>query len=378
MIYFDSSATTFQKPPEVAAAMAEALETMSSPGRGGYENAMKAAETLFQCRTELAELFHVPDPGRVVFTMNATHGLNIAIKSLVRPEGRVVISGYEHNAVTRPLEALGAEVLVASAPLFRPDEVLEAFEGMIRPGMGAVICNHVSNVFGMVQPVEGIGKLCRERGVPLIVDASQSAGILELDMEALGAAFIAMPGHKGLYGPQGTGVLLCGAGNLPETVIEGGTGSLSLRQQMPEFLPDRLEAGTHNVPGIAGLLAGVRYVRGRGVERICQKERLLAQRLTEQIETLPGVRVFAAPGVAGQVGVVSFTVKGWDCEEAAAFLGERGFAVRAGLHCAPLAHRSAGTLHCGTVRVSFSDFSTEEEVDLFVSALRTLLSWNSE
>ena len=372
MIYLDSSATTFQKPPEVAAAVAEALACMSSPGRGGYGSAMKAAETLFLCRTELAELFHLSDPGGVVFTMNATHGLNIAIKSLVKPGGTVVISGYEHNAVTRPLEALGAEVLVASAPLFCPDGVLEAFEGMIRPGMDAVICNHVSNVFGMVQPIEEIAEICRERGVPLIVDASQSAGILQLDMKKLGAAFAAMPGHKGLYGPQGTGVLLCGGENLPATLLEGGTGSMSLRQTMPDFLPDRLEAGTHNVPGIAGLLAGVGYVRRRGVEQICRKERLLAWRLVQQLEKIPGIRVFASPGMAGQVGVVSFILEGWDCEDAADALGVRGFALRSGLHCAPLAHRSGGTLHCGTVRVSFSDFSTEEETDLFVSALRTL------
>ena len=373
MIYLDSSATTFQKPPEVAAAVEKALRTMSSPGRGGYESAMKAAETLFRCRTELAELFHVSDPGRVVFTMNATHGLNIAIKSLVKPGGTAVISGYEHNAVTRPLEALGAEVLVASAPLFHPDEVLEAFEGMIRPGMDAVICNHVSNVFGMVQPIEGIAELCRERGVPLIVDASQSAGILQLDMEELGAAFVAMPGHKGLYGPQGTGVLLCGGEYLPATLLEGGTGSMSLSRNMPDFLPDRLEAGTHNVPGIAGLLAGVGYVRRRGVEQICQKERFLAWRLVQEMEKIPGLRVFASPGMAGQVGVISFTVEGWECEDIAAALGVRGFAVRSGLHCAPLAHRSGGTEHCGTVRASFSDFSTKEETDSFVAALRTLL-----
>lgn len=373
MIYLDSSATTFQKPPEVAAAVKEAFQTMSSPGRGGYESAMKAAETLFRCRTELAELFHLSDPGRVVFTMNATHGLNIAIKSLVKPGGTVVISGYEHNAVTRPLEALGAQVLVASAPLFHPDGVLDAFEGMIRPGMDAVICNHVSNVFGMVQPIEGIAELCRERGVPLIVDASQSAGILRLDMEELGAAFAAMPGHKGLYGPQGTGVLLCGGEDLPATLLEGGTGSMSLSRNMPDFLPDRLEAGTHNVPGIAGLLAGVGYVRRRGVEQICQKERLLAWRLVREMEKIPGLRVFASSGMAGQVGVVSFIVEGWDCEDVAAALGARGFALRSGLHCAPLAHRSGGTEHCGTARVSFSDFSTEEETDLFVAALRTVL-----
>lgn len=373
MIYLDSSATTLQKPPAVAAAVVRAMETMSSPGRGGYESAMLAAETVFACRSEIGEMFGVKEPERVVFTMNATHGLNIAIKSLVRPGGRAVISGYEHNAVTRPLAALEAEVLAARAPLFCPEEAVDAFEGMIRPGMDAVICTHVSNVFGAVQPIERIAEICREREVPLIVDASQSAGILTVDMNRLNATFIAMPGHKGLYGPQGTGILLCGEGELPSALMEGGTGSLSLQQQMPEFLPDRLEAGTHNVPGIAGLLEGVRYVRAKGLERICRKERLLAQRLAQGLEELPGVRVFARPGVPGQVGVVSFIVDGWDHEELAALLGERGFAVRAGLHCAPLAHRSAGTLHCGTVRVSFSDFSTEEEVDLFVFALRTIL-----
>ena len=213
MIYFDSAATTFQKPPEVAVAVKEAMATMSSPGRGGYRSAMLAADTAFACRSELAELYHLESPEQVVFTMNATHALNIAIKSLVPPGGRAVISGYEHNAVTRPLAALGAKVEVASGSLFHPEQVADAFDRLIVPGVDAVICNHVSNVFGFVQPVEDVAALCRQRGVPLIVDASQSAGILTLDLPALGAAFIAMPGHKGLYGPQGTGVLLCGSGS---------------------------------------------------------------------------------------------------------------------------------------------------------------------
>ena len=256
MIYFDSAATTFQKPRTVADAMRDAMATMSSPGRGGYPAAMRAAEAAFDCRTELAELYHLENPEQVAFTMNATHGLNIAIKSLVPPGGKAVISGYEHNAVTRPLAALGAQVSVAAAPLFQPAAVTAAFDRLIVPGTDAVICNHVSNVFGFVQPVEAIAAICREREVPFIIDASQSAGMLTLDMTALGAAFIAMPGHKGLYGPQGTGVLLCGKDVPVRTLLEGGTGSISIQQEMPDFLPDRLEAGTHNMPGIAGLLAG--------------------------------------------------------------------------------------------------------------------------
>lgn len=373
MIYLDSAATSFLKPPEVAQAVDDALTTMSSPGRGGYPAAQRAAETAFDCRTELAELYHVGAPDRVVFTLNATHALNLAIKSLVQPGGRVVISGYEHNAVTRPLAALGAQVEVAEAPLFQPEAVLTAFDQLIRPGVDAVICNHVSNVFGFIQPVESIAVLCRERGIPLIVDASQSAGVLPLDMKALGADFIAMPGHKGLYGPQGTGVLLVGEKATTHTLLEGGTGSASLLQEMPDFLPDRLEAGTHNMPGIAGLLAGVRFVRQVGVDAIRQQERQLALILAEELKRFPGLHVYASPGLRAQSGVVSFTAEGWDTEALAAALAQHGIAVRAGLHCAPLAHRSAGTLETGTVRVSFSYANTKQDVLGFLTVLRQLL-----
>ena len=369
MIYFDSAATTFQKPASVAAAMQNAMRTMSSPGRGGHHAAMRAAETAFTCRNELAELYRLPNPECVVFTLNATHALNIAIKSLVKPGDRVVISGYEHNAVTRPLAALGAEIAVADGPLFHPEEVTAAFRHQITPETRAVVCSHVSNVFGFIQPVEEIAAICRSRRVPLIIDASQSAGVLPLDMTALGAAFIAMPGHKGLYGPQGTGVLLCGEEQQTRTLLEGGTGSLSMQQEMPDFLPDRLEAGTHNMPGIAGLLAGIRFVRRRGVENICERERRLALLAAEGLRAIPGVEIYALPGLRNQAGVLSFTVKGRDVEEVGAALAQRDIATRTGLHCAPLAHRSAGTLEGGTVRLSFSDFNTPEEVYRF---LRTL------
>ena len=372
MIYLDSAATTFQKPPSVARAMAEALNTMSSPGRGGHPLAMQAAETAFRCRSELAELFHVRSPEQVVLTMNATHALNIAVKSLVPPGGSAVISGYEHNAVTRPLAALGAKVSVADGPLFHPEAVTEAFEALVRPGVDAVICTHVSNVFGFVQPVEAVAAVCRRRGVPLMIDASQSAGILPLDLEALGAAYIAMPGHKGLYGPQGTGVLLCGRDAKPKPLMEGGTGSISLSQDMPDFLPDRLEAGTHNMPGIAGLLAGVEFVRRQGTEAILRREHALTRRTAEGLAGLPGVEVFALPEGAAQAGVLSFRIPGRDAEAVGEALAERGIAVRAGLHCAPLAHRTAGTLDTGTVRVSFSTFNTLREADALVQAVEDI------
>ena len=372
MIYLDSAATTFQKPPSVARAMVEALNTMSSPGRGGHPLAMQAAETAFRCRSELAELFHVRSPEQVVLTMNATHALNIAIKSLVPPGGSAVISGYEHNAVTRPLAALGAKVSVADGPLFRPEAVTEAFEALVHPGVDAVICSHVSNVFGFVQPVEAVAAICRRQGVPLMIDASQSAGILPLDLEALGAAYIAMPGHKGLYGPQGTGVLLCGRDAKPKPLMEGGTGSISLSQDMPDFLPDRLEAGTHNMPGIAGLLAGVEFVRRQGTEAILRREHDLTRRTAEGLAGLPGVEVFALPEGAAQAGVLSFRIPGRDAEAVGEALAERGIAVRAGLHCAPLAHRTAGTLDTGTVRVSFSTFNTLREADTLVQAVEDI------
>ena len=374
MIYLDSAATTFRKPPAVAAAVRHAMDTMSSPGRGGYPAAMEAAEMVFSCRTELAELFGVQNPERIVFTMNATHALNLALKSLVNRGDRVVISGYEHNAVTRPLRAVGADIAVARAPLFHPEAVEEAFDHLITAETRAVVCSHVSNVFGFIQPVERVAEICGRRGVPLVVDASQSAGILPLNLQTLHAAFVAMPGHKGLYGPQGTGVLICREDVDTKPLMEGGTGSLSLQQEMPEFLPDRLESGTHNVPGIAGLLAGVRHVRRRGVESICLKERSLTLWLAEELERVPGLRVFFEPGLGNQTGVLSVVPEGMDVERIGAVLAENGVAVRAGIHCAPLAHDSAGTLKTGTVRISVSDLNTLEECVEFLQIFKKILT----
>ena len=373
MIYLDSAATTLQKPERVARAAARAMGTCASPGRGGHKPAMAAAEIAFQCRQAAAELFHVNDPERVAFTFNATHALNIAINSLVSPGDTVVISGWEHNAVTRPLKALGADIRVAAGPLFDADAALAAFEKQVTGEVKCVVCTQCSNVFGMVLPIDAIARLCRQRGVPLIVDAAQSAGCLPIDLEGWGAAFVAMPGHKGLYGPQGTGLLLCGENVPVRPLLYGGTGSASLIQTMPDFLPDRLEAGTHNIPGIAGLLEGMAFVAKRGPEAILAHERKLVALTREGLAQLPGVEVFGDNLGTNQAGVVSFRVHNMDCEEVGAWLGERGVAVRAGLHCAPLAHEAAGTLDTGTVRASFSAFNTAGEVDRFLDLMERLV-----
>jgi len=300
---------------------------------------------VFSTRERAAELFDC-DAEQVVFTSSCTHGLNIAIRTLVRPGTRVVISGFEHNAVTRVLHLLGAEVTVAGRKLFDPADTLQEFEKALKAGAKVAIFTHVSNVFGYILPVEQIAALCRKYKVPFVIDAAQSAGMIPVSLKKLGADFIAMPGHKGLLGPQGTGILLCG--RIPSALMAGGTGSESRNPEMPAFLPDRAEPGTLNVPGIAGLGAGIQYVQRQGVDAILAREQEMVRRCVPMLERL-GYRVFAGEN---QSGTVSFVPK-IDCEEFAEKLAGRGIAVRAGLHCAPLAHQSAGTLESGTVRISF-------------------------
>ena len=369
MIYFDAAATTFQKPPAVRQAVARAMETMSSPGRGNYQSAALAAETLYTCREEISALFGMEDPENVVFTSNATHALNLAIHSLVPPGGRVVISGYEHNAVTRPLHAIpDLRIHVVNTPLFDQAAMVQGFRELVREGTDAVICTHVSNVFGYILPIAEIAGICRARGVPLIVDASQSAGSIPIHMGELGADFIAMPGHKGLYGPQGTGVLLCASAGKP--LLRGGTGSNSKEQSMPDFLPDRMEAGTHNMPGVAGLLEGVRFVRRTGVESIGRHGWQLKEHLRQGLAGDQRFRVFGAEDRRLQAGVLSLVPAETDSEAFCQAMAEAGFALRGGFHCAPYAHQTAGTFMSGTVRFSVSAFNTAGEVEAFLQRLR--------
>lgn len=364
MIYLDNGATSFHKPVQVRRAMLDAMIRCANPGRGGYRAAMEAANEVFRCRETAGRMFGCT-PEQVVFTSNCTHGLNIAIRTLVKPGANVVISGFEHNAVTRTLYGLGAVVHTAGRKLFDWDDTLRQFDAALNTRPDAAVFTHVSNVFGYILPVAEMAGMCRARGIPFVVDAAQSAGCLPVSLEALGADFIAMPGHKGLLGPQGTGLLLCG--REPEPLLTGGTGSESVRQEMPEFTPDRAEAGTLNVPGIAGLRAGMEYVEQVGTDRILSRESQCARRCAEELEKL-GMQVFYG---AHQAGTVSFR-PGMDCEAAAQILSRRGIAVRAGLHCAPLAHESAGTLETGTVRVSFGHDASPRQLRLLAEAASKL------
>lgn len=364
MIYLDNGATSFHKPTEVYTAMRRAMESCANPGRGGYPASMAAARTVYKCRERAAEMFEC-DPEQVAFTANCTQGLNTAIRTLVAPGDPVAISGFEHNAVTRPLHALGAKVIVAGRKLFDWEDTLGAFEKALKQGAKTAVFSHVSNVFGYVLPVEELAGLCRHYGVPFILDAAQSAGILPISLRQLGADFIAMPGHKGLLGPQGTGILLCGRQPVP--LLYGGTGSNSRSQQMPSELPDILEAGTLNVPGIAGLAAGLRYLNQEGTEKIYRRQCQQARHCERTLQQM-GFCVFSGEH---QSGTFSFLPRE-DCEEFARKLAQRGIAVRAGLHCAPTAHESAGTLGSGTVRVSFGHDATPAQTEAFLRTIKVL------
>lgn len=357
MIYLDSGATSFLKPPAVYRAVQEAMHSCANPGRGAYAAARKAADVVFACREQAGILFDCL-PEQVVLTTSCTHGLNLAIRTLVKPGDTVVISGFEHNAVTRPLYALGASIRIAGRKLFDWEDTLWDFERQLE-GADAAVFTHVSNVFGYILPVQQMAAMCRERGVPFVIDAAQSAGSLPLSLEGLGADFIAMPGHKGLLGPQGTGLLLCKGG--AEPLLFGGTGSLSREQTMPPELPDRLEPGTLNVPGYAGLTEGLRYLRKTGVERIFSREHCLAMQCIRGLQNA-GMKVYSGQH---QAATVSFLAN-MDCEEAAQLLARQAIAVRAGLHCAPCAHESAGTLETGTVRVSIGYDIYDSQIEAFL------------
>lgn len=358
MIYLDSAATSLLKPKSVSAAMLNAMQTMASPGRGSHIAAMRAADKVYECRELACRLFNFDKPERIVFTMNASHALNIAIRSVVKSGDTVCVSGYEHNSVTRTLKGVGAKIAVAKSRLFDTQNAIDAFERLV-PHVDAVVCNHVSNVFGFILPVYEISKMCERYNVPFILDASQSAGILDIDMQRLNAAFVAMPGHKGLLGPQGTGLLICNAD--PSPLLYGGTGSDSIVQDMPDCLPDVCEAGTHNVVGIAGLAEGIKYAARLTPSHIGTYEEWLCAQMADALQGIDGLEVFLTDN-GTQAGVLSVRHNSINVETLCETLGAKQIAARCGLHCAPFAHQTAGTIDTGTLRFSFSPFITKNQV----------------
>ncbi|MGE5560517.1 MAG: aminotransferase class V-fold PLP-dependent enzyme [Chloroflexota bacterium] len=379
MIYLDNAATSWPKAPGVAAAMTAAVEQAAgNPGRGAHRLALAAGRTVERTRLGLAQLLGVKDPSRVVFTANTTTALNLALKGLIRGGDHVVTTSMEHNSVTRPLHALAQRlgVRVDKAPA-GPDGRVRAADmiALIKPTTRLVVMTHASNVCGALQPVAEVGAACRRLGVPLLVDAAQTVGTFPVLVEELGADLLAFPGHKGLLGPTGTGGLYIAPGIDLATSIEGGTGTVSESPEQPSQCPDRYEAGTVNVVGLAGLGAAVEYLAARGLADLRQHEQALADRLRRGIAAMDGVSLVGPqPDAAVEdAPVVSAVVTGRDSGEVALVLDRKyDIAVRSGLHCSPDAHRTLGTLESGTIRFSIGPFNTADEIDAVLAALRNI------
>lgn len=375
MIYFDNASTSWPKPPGVIKAVTGAMETASSLHRGTGTGAETSEDILFDLRTRTSAFFGAPGEESVVLTMNATHALNLVIKGMAKEGTRVVTSGFEHNAVMRPLYALrekGVVTEIVPSGLFENERFLENFKKAILKKTDLVILNCVSNVYGWILPFREAAELAYEKGIPVLLDASQAAGHIPVAFTR-GVEFIAAAGHKGLFGPGGTGLLLSRGDHILPPLMEGGTGFDSRSEEMPSLLPERLEAGTVNIPGAAGLAAGIAFVCDRGLQNILAHERSLARRIGEELSAFPNVKCFSCRLPERQTGVISFLVKGEPPEKTALALAERGVAVRAGLHCAPGAHDHAGNPE-GSVRLSFSPFNTMAEAEEFLVVMASLSS----
>ncbi len=376
MIYLDHAATSWPKPEAVYRAMDFFLrEGAANPGRGTFRMAVAAEELIWQTRAFLQRLFHLPSPEQVIFTLNCTDALNIALKGILAPGDHVITSNLEHNAVSRPLKRLQEQGVDYCRARHNADGFIEpaAIEELIQPRTKLIVLAHASNVLGRLQPVEEIGKIARRHGVLFLLDAAQTAGAFPLNLQDMPIDILACPGHKGLLGPPGTGLLLLGRKVEINPLREGGTGSFSQEPTHPTHYPDRLEAGTLNTVGIAGLQAGVKFLLETGVHKVRAHEMLLLERLLAGLREIPGVTIYGPPQAEERAGLLSFNLTGWDPQDLAAAL-DAGYAVacRAGLHCAPWTHQAMGTYPDGAVRFSVGFFTSEAEIDAAVAAVSTL------
>ena len=375
MIYFDNGATTFPKPKSVVNAVNYAITKIgANPGRGGHNMAMKASEVLFECRNNAATLFNIDNSENIIITNNCTTALNTVIKGILKSGDHAVISSYEHNAVVRPLEFLknrGVEYSIAQVDYADNEKTVDNFRKAFKENTRLVICTHASNVFGIRLPIERIAALCKLNGILFCVDAAQTAGLIPISLKNSDIDYLCTAGHKGLYGPMGTGLLIINSKVIPESLIQGGTGSLSAQVNQPEILPDKFESGTHNLIGIAGLNEGIKYVMKKTPQVIFDYEIRLARNLYDRLFRLKDIELYTKkPDNNGFVPVISFNLKNIDSEKTAQILNDRfNIAVRAGLHCAPLAHKCFGTLEKGTVRAVISSFTTQNEVNYLVNSI---------
>lgn len=372
MIYLDCAATSFLKPSCVAQAVFDAMQTIGSDGRGAHGLALAASRVVWRCREQVAALFGLTDPARVCFTSGSTEALNIAILGLIGPRDHVITTALEHNSVLRSLYHSGAELTVL--PADEKGQIdLFGLEAARQRNTRAVVCTHVSNVTGEVVDIGRIGAFCREHGLLFILDASQSAGVFDIDMERDGISVLCFTGHKSLLGPQGTGGLCVAEGVSIRPLVVGGSGVHSFSRTHPGEYPTRLEAGTLNAHGLAGLSAALDWLAVQGLEPLRQREQALARRFYQGVRDVPGVKIYGDWSNPDRAAIVALNLEGEDAGAVSDALYEDfGICTRPGAHCAPLMHRALGTEEQGIVRFSFSHFNTESEVDTAVQAVRSL------
>jgi cysteine desulfurase family protein len=379
MIYFDNAATTFPKPESVIQAIIRfSREVGANPGRSGHRLSVEASRVLYEAREKVAQLLGAYDSSRVTFGLNATEGINLGLKGLLRPGDHVITSSMEHNSVMRPLRALEKEGVEVTVVACSSDGVLDPHDVRreIKENTKMVVLNHASNVVGTLLPVSEVGEICRQKEILFLVDAAQTAGVIPIDMERDKIDLLAFTGHKALFGPQGTGGLVIGErvdekGLTP--VKRGGTGSRSEMEEQPDFLPDLCESGTPNTVGLAGLSAGLDFVLREGVEKVRRHEMELTEELIRGLLETPGITIYGPKDPRRQVSTVSFTLRGISPSEASLRLDEEfGILCRVGLHCAPAAHRTIGTFPQGTIRWSLSYLNTREEVYEALKALHRM------
>lgn len=366
MIYFDNGATTFPKPPAVEEAVLRAMRRYgANPGRSGHSMSLNTAVKVYECREAAADLFGAAEPEHVVFTHNCTHAINLAVKGILRPDDHVIISDMEHNSVLRPVHTLAERgIITYSVAKVSEDEeeTVAAFTELIQPNTRLIACIHGSNVWGIRLPVTRLGELARQCGILFLVDAAQTAGVVDIDVQRDSIDFLCAAGHKSLYGPSGTGLLVSALGNELDTLMEGGTGTMSADYSQPGDMPERLESGTVNTSGIIGLGAGIGYVKKMTIPVIYGHEMKLGGLIWERLNKMKGVRLYTRSLEKGvHLPVISFNIDGMPSEEVVGMLSDQGFALRGGLHCAPLAHRKMDTLRTGACRISIGAFNNTEQ-----------------
>lgn len=375
LIYLDNAATTWPKPPAVSAAVQQAFRQYgANPGRSGHHMAEETAKQVYLCREKAAALFHC-QPEQVVFTQNCTHALNTALYGLIRRGDHVLISDLEHNAVARCVHQLWLDGVCTYSvvPTYRDDdETLQSFYRALRPNSRLICCTHGSNVFGNILPIQRLAAMAHDCGLLFVADCAQSGGVLELGLADSAIDFACLPGHKGLYGPSGTGLLLCNSAVPLRPLLQGGTGTESLSLEMPEALPERLESGTVNTMGIVGLSAGIDYVQGHSPARIYEFEFRLIRRLYEELQAVPWVHFYGEEPVFGRsLPLLSLTLGSMDGSQSADWLNRKGnIACRGGFHCAKLAHEKYGTDRLGTCRISPASFNRMAEIQQLCQLIR--------